>query len=152
MDDVAKARTVGPSYLGPALIGYFGLVALAHTWIPCDLGCKGETTVGLLHNVTGLTGFVATALGMLVLARRWRTDPTWQSHTGFTWRAVSFAAAGLIWFVITQAADLQPLAGLAQRTFSGALLLWIAATAWKLHRLLRPDPSGDFVAGVATPR
>lgn len=144
----ALARTIGPSHLGPTLIGYFGLVFLAHAWIPCDLGCNGETTVGLLHNVTGLTGFVATIAGMFVLARRWRRDPAWQTYAGFTWGAMSVALAGLTWFVITQAADLQSLAGIAQRTFAGALLLWIGATAWKLHRLLQTDTSSsDFIAG-----
>lgn len=149
----ALARTVGPPHLGPALVGYFGLVLFAHAWIPCDLGCKGETTIGLLHNVTGLSAFLATIVGMLVLARRWRVEPTWQSHAGFTRGAVVVALAGLVWFVITQAADIQSLGGIAQRTFAGALLLWIAVTAWKLHLLLEPDTSSSAVdAGVVSPR
>lgn len=146
----ALARTIGPSYLGPALVGYFGLVLLAHTWVPCDLGCKGETTIGLLHNITGLSAFIATIVGMLLLARRWREDPTWQSYVRFTRGVVSVAFGGLVWFVITQAADFQSLAGIAQRTFAGAILLWIAVTAWKLRRRLEPDTSpSDVEAGVA---
>lgn len=148
----ALARTLGPSYLGPVLVGYFGLVFIAHAWIPCDLGCKGETTIGLLHNVTGLSGFLATIMGMVVLTRRWRSDPTWQSNAGFTRGAVAVAFADLVWFVITQAADIQSLAGIAQRIFAGTLLLWIAVTAWKLHRVLEPHrSSGDAPAEVATP-
>jgi hypothetical membrane protein len=147
----ALARTVGPRYLGPALVGYFGLVLIAHAWIPCDLGCKGETTIGLLHNVTGLSGFLAAITGMFVLARRWRSDPTWRSHADFTRSAIAVALAGLVWFVITQAANIQSYAGVAQRIFAGALLLWIAVTAWRLHRLLEPTTaSGDVAAGVAT--
>ncbi len=145
----ALAGTLGPPYLGPALIGYFGLVFIAHAWIPCDLGCKGETTIGLLHNVTGLSGFLATIIGMLVLTRRWRSDPTWESHASFTRGAVVAASAGLVWFVVTQAADIQGLAGIAQRTFAGALLLWIAATAWKLHRLLEADTSSSDVVAAS---
>lgn len=148
----ALARAIGPSYLGPALVGYFGLVFLAHAWIPCDLGCQGKTTIGLLHNVTGLTGFLATIVGMLVLARRWRLNPTWQFHARITRGAVAVALVGLAWFVITQAADLQSFAGIAQRTFAGALLFWIALTAWKLHGLLEPDKSPSEVnIGAATP-
>lgn len=148
----ALARTLGPSYLGPVLVGYFGLVFIAHAWIPCDLGCKGETTIGLLHNVTGLSGFLATIMGMVVLTRRWRSDPTWQSYVSFTRGAVAVAFAGLVWFVITQAADIQSLAGIAQRIFAGTLLLWIAVTAWKLHRVLEPHrSSGGALAEVATP-
>lgn len=149
----ALARTIGPSYLGPALVGYFGLILVARPWVPCDLGCKGETTIGLLHNVTGLSAFIATIVGMLLLARRWREDPTWQSHARFTRGAVSVAFGGLVWFVTTQAADIQSFAGIAQRTFAGALLLWIAVTAWKLRRQLQPDTSpNDVEARVATAR
>ncbi len=136
----ALARVLGPPYLGPALIGYFGLIAVVHgLLLPCDVGCKGQTTVGLLHNVTGLSGFIATIVGMFLLARRWRDDPIWQSHARFT-RTVAFVAVGgLAGFVITQALDAQSLAGLAQRIFAGALLLWIAVTAWKLYRQLDTD-------------
>jgi hypothetical membrane protein len=137
----ALARVFGPSYIGAALIGYFGLVAVAHAWIPCDVGCKGETTIGLLHNITGLSGFIAAIVGMFLLARRWRDEPTWYSHAGFTRGAAAVALGGLVWFVITQAADIQSLAGIAQRIFAGALLTWIATTAWKLHRQLETSTS-----------
>ena len=149
----ALARVLGPSYLGPALIGYFGLVAVAHAWIPCDVGCKGETAIGLLHNVTGLSGFVAAILGMFMLARRWREDTIWHPHAGFTRGAVAVALGGLVWFVITEAADIQSLAGIAQRIFAGALLVWIAVSAWRLRRSLDIDSSpGGVPAAVATAR
>lgn len=140
----ALARVLGPPYLGPVLIGIFGLFSsIANGLLPCDLGCQGETTVGLLHNITGLFGFIAAILGMFVLARRWRDDPTWQSHARFT-RAVALVAVGsLAWFVVTQALDAQSLAGLAQRIFAGALLLWIAVTAWKTYRQLEPDKAAQ---------
>lgn len=131
----ALARVLGPPYLGPALIGFFGLSSsIANGLLPCDAGCQGETLVGLLHNITGLAGFIAAVIGMLVLARRWRNDPKWQSHVGFTRRAAFVAIGGLSWFVITQALDVQSFAGIAQRTFVGALLLWIAVTATRLYR------------------
>lgn len=138
----ALARVLGPPYLGPVLIGSFGLFSsIANGLLPCDVGCQGATTVGLLHNVTGLSGFIAAILGMFVLARRWRDDPIWQSHVRFT-RTVAFVAVGsLTGFVITQALDTQSLAGLAQRIFAGALLLWIVVTAWKLYQQLDTDQS-----------
>lgn len=148
----ALARVLGPPYLGPALIGLFGLSSsIANGLLPCDVGCQGETTVGLLHNVTGLSGFIAAIVGMFVLARRWRDDPTWQSHAGFTRNVALVAVGGLAWFVITQALDAQSLAGIAQRIFAGALLLWIAVTAWKLHQQLEPDkPAMEVRAGGGT--
>ncbi len=145
----ALARVIGPPYLGPALIGYFGLIAVVHgALLPCDVGCQGQTTVGLLHNVTGVSAFIATIVGMFVLARRWRDDPIWRSHADFT-RTVAFVAVGgLAWFIATQALDAQSLAGIAQRVFAGSLLLWIAATAWKLYRQIDTDePAMKMQAG-----
>jgi hypothetical membrane protein len=131
----ALARVFGQPYLGPALVGYFGLVVAVHgLGLRCDVGCQGQTTSGLLHNITGLSGFVAAILGMLVLARRWREDANWQSHARFTVRAASVALVGLVSFVITQATGTQAVAGLAQRVFVIALLTWIVITAWKLRR------------------
>ena len=131
----ALARVIGPPYLGPVLIGVFGLSSsIANGLLPCDAGCRGETTIGLLHNITGLTGFVAAIVGMFVLARRWRSDPNWRSHVGFTRGAACVASTGLVWFVATQALDAQSLSGIAQRTFAGALLVWITVTAVRLTR------------------
>jgi len=131
----ALARWFGPSFLGPALIALFGLSSsIANGLLPCDLGCSGETTVGLLHNITGMAGFLAAILGMFVLARRWQSDSRWKSHVDFTRRAAFVAIGGLVWFVATQALDAQATAGLAQRVFAGALLLWIATTAARLAR------------------
>jgi len=147
----ALARVLGPSFLGPTLIGLFGLSSsIANGLLPCDLGCQGETTIGLLHNMTGLAGFIAAILGMFVLAKRWRDDPMWRSHVGFT-RAVMFVAiGGLGWFIATQALDAQSLAGIAQRTFVGALLLWIAVTAARLHRQLEQDDRVDEDSALDT--
>ncbi len=131
----ALARVLGPPYLGPALIGFFGLSSsIANGLLPCDVGCQGETTIGLLHNITGLAGFIGAIAGMLILARRWQGDARWQSHVGFTRGAALVALAGLVWFVVTQALDAQSLAGIAQRIFAGALLLWIAVTAARVYR------------------
>lgn len=131
----ALARIFGLPFRGPVLIGFFGAVAVIHGLVlPCDVGCKGQTTAGLLHNVTGLAGFVATIAGMLVMARRWQNDPDWQPHVGFTRRVALVAIGGLVWFVVTQALDMQSLAGIAQRVFAGALLLWIAVTSARLVR------------------
>ena len=131
----ALARVLGPPYWGPALIGVFGLSSsIANGLLPCDAGCQGATTVGLLHNVTGVIGFVAAIVGMFVLASRWRDDPYWRSHVAYT-RGSAFAAiAGLVWFIATQALDVQGLAGVAQRFFVGVLLLWIVTTAARLTR------------------
>lgn len=137
----ALANTFGPPHVGALLIGFFGLILLVHSVVHCDEGCEGETTVGLLHNVTGIAGFVAALTGMVMLARRWRPDPAWRSHADFTLGIFVVALAGLVWFVATQATDSESLAGIAQRVFAGALLLWIAVTAARLVVELHSRPT-----------
>jgi hypothetical membrane protein len=140
-------RHLGPPYHGPVLLSLFGVLScIANGLLPCDAACVGETPVALAHNVTGLLGFVAAIVGMIVLARRWRHDPRWRYHVAPTIGVVIVALVGLIWFIASQATDPHdPLGGLAQRVFVGALLLWIARTAWLLDRQLtatdQPTPT-----------
>ena len=131
----ALARTLGPPYTGMVLVAFFGLVAVIHGGLlHCDIGCTGTTTEGLIHNITGVTGFIATIAGMFVLARRWQHDSMWRPHARFTRGVASVAIGALVWFVVTQAADKQSFAGIAQRIMAGALLLMIATTAARLFR------------------
>lgn len=134
----ALGRTLGPPYRGPALIGAFGISSfIANGLLPCDVACVGATPVAQAHNVTGLLGFLAAITGMLILARRWRHHPRWRHHVAPTVGAAAVAIAGLIWFIATVGGDPHhPLGGISQRVFVGALLVWIARTAWLLHRHL----------------
>jgi hypothetical protein len=149
----ALGRTLGPPYLGPVLLGVFGASScIANGLLPCDIACVGETPVAMAHNVTGFLGFAAAIAGMLNLARRWRNDPVWQHHVKATIGAAVVAVGGLLWFITTQSADpLHPLGGVAQRTFVGALLLWITRTAWLLQRQPssgQQTPSNERVTSV----
>lgn len=143
----ALARTLGPPRLGPVLVGAFGALAgVLHSVVPCDPGCAGTTPVGLVHNATGLVGFVAAIVGMVVLARRWRGDTEWGDHVRPTMLAAGVAGAALVAFVVTQATgDPAAVGGLVQRVFAGALLLWFVRTGWLLARLVGPRPGGRTV-------
>jgi hypothetical membrane protein len=133
----ALARVCGPPLSGPALIAYFALSScIANALLPCDPGCEGESTVGVLHIVTGLLGFIAAIAGMFVLARRWRSDPEWSAHARFTKGAAIAGVVGLVGFVVTQAADAPTYSGLAQRSFVVVLLAWIAVTALRLVHVI----------------
>ena len=143
----ALARVLGGPPLGPGLVGFFGLSgAIANGLLPCDLGCDGQTTVGLLHNISGVGGFVAAIASMLVLARRWRGDPRWRSHASFTCAAAFVAFVGLAGFMATRAAGAESIDGLVERIFAAALLTWIAVTA---ARLYGEASHGDRVAGAS---
>lgn len=133
----ALAQSPAASTIGAGLIGIFGASSgVANAALPCDAACKGETTVGLLHNVTGVIGFLAAIVGMVILARRWNRFPQWRSHARFTRIMVAVAVTGLGWFIATQALDAQTYAGVAQRSFVVALLAWIVVSATRLRRQL----------------
>ena len=141
-------RVLGPPYVGPVLIAFFGLSSsIANGLLPCDVGCKGQTSVGLLHNITGVAGFLAAIVGMFVLARRWSHDPRWQTRVNFTRATALVAIVGLAWFVVTQAADAQTFAGIAQRVFVSAFLLWISVTALRLYRESARDSRQGLSSG-----
>lgn len=130
----ALAKKFGRPMVGAFLVGFFGVVAVLHAFVNCDVGCKGQTTEGLLHNITGVMGFVAVIAGMIVFARRWKANDDWKSHVAFTRACAIVAIVGLVAFVFTQARDIQTYAGIAQRVFAGAFLVWIAATAVRMLR------------------
>jgi hypothetical membrane protein len=138
------ARGRAASLLGAALVGFFGLSSsIANGLLPCDLGCEGTTTVGLLHNITGIAGFLAAIAGMFVLERQWRTNPGWRGHAVLTRRAAFLALAGLVGFIVTKAAELESIDGLLQRVFVVVLLAWIALTAARLYRDVSGVVSGE---------
>lgn len=138
----ALARVVGRPLVGPIAVAIFGLSsAIANRLLPCDAGCQGNTTVGQLHNMTGLLGFIAAIVGMLVLARRWRDDPTWEAHVRLTRTAALVAIAGLVAFVAAEGSGASAVSGIYQRVFVGALLIWVAVTAIRLTgEIPRHDP------------
>lgn len=132
----ALVRQLGRPWLGAALIGFFGISSgIFNAVFPCDVDCAGATTVGLLHNLTGLAGFLAAITGMILLVRRWRNDEEWRSHVSFTRGAITLAIVGLVWFVALEATGATQWNGLAQRTFVVALLGWIFVTGLRLRRL-----------------
>ena len=129
----ALARRTGSPYWGAVLIAGFGLSSgIGNSVFQCDAGCEAGNTEGFLHNATGLFGFLCAIAGMLVLARKWRRDPEWQSYSRFTFVAALVSIGGLAWFIVMQSTDTDPASGLAQRVFIVALLVWITVTAARL--------------------
>lgn len=132
---------------GAALVAGFGLFsAIGNALFPCDLGCGGTTTIGLLHNVLGVSGFVLAIAGMLVLARRWSSDARWRRHARFSRLAAVVAMVGLAVFIVMRATDSESYDGVAQRVFVTALLAWVFVTALRLYRELAAPSEARVVA------
>lgn len=138
----AMAQVLGRPLIGPIALGIFGLLSsIANGLLPCDVGCQGNTTVGQLHNITGLFGFISAIVGIFVLTRRWSEDPIWKSHVNPTRIAGLLATVGLVAFVTSESSGAFAGSGIYQRIFVGVLLLWVAVTAIRLIGEIRPpDP------------
>jgi hypothetical protein len=96
-------------------------------------GTTGYTTVGALHDLTGLIGGIAVVVGLFALARACRRDLTWERTARFVRLLAVLIVVGMITEVVigefsTMGADGDGVAGLAQRidlavTMTGAILL-----------------------------
>ena len=117
---------------GAARAGYWLLASEPGVWIgsaflPCDPGCPVEgSPTQKLHNLWGAVTFLATTVGLLLLACN---------------RAVS-RAARLAWallavfwlttFVLMLVPDAAPVRGLIQRLGEGTLYGTLCVVAWRL--------------------
>lgn len=73
------------SLSGPLLIGMFGLSSgIGNALLRCDTGCNFETLPGTLHNLTGLTGFIAAIVGIFLTTRRFSADRHWRPLRRFS--------------------------------------------------------------------
>lgn len=132
----ALAQVNGQPYGGPISVAIFGASSfIANGLLPCDAFCEEVTTIGQLHNMTGLTGFIAGIVAMFILRRRWNDDPNWRPHARFTRIAALVAIAGLVAFVVGESTGTaESFDGITQRIFVGTLLVWIGTTAIHLNR------------------
>ncbi len=129
------------SRLGPILVGIFGIIAVAHAFLPCDAGCEFKSLIGALHNLTGLSSFLALCVGILVTSRRLKGDPNWQSYRGYSLLTGVAALVSLVaWIGVSKAAGVDAVSGVLQRVFTGIVLLWIEVVAIQLLRISRRSP------------
>lgn len=126
------------SALGAALVGALGLVALAHAFLHCDAGCEFVSTVGSMHNLTGLVGFLSVTTGVFLFSKIFALDPNWQSYRGYS---IMTAVVGLtslvLWIALARVARIQILNGSLQRVFASTIFLWVGVISARLFVLLR---------------
>jgi hypothetical protein len=136
------------SALGASLVGAFGLVMVAHAFLPCDSGCEFVSTVGSVHNVTGLAGFLSAIAGVFVISRTFGVDPAWQSHRAYSViTAVAGLASLVLWIALAKVARIQILNGVLQRVFAAMIFMWIEVVAVRLFVLSRRAAMIALAAG-----
>ncbi len=122
---------------GPALLGLSGFACLLAALFPLREDPSGATFDPGGHSIAGVTFFLASALGLILVARRAARDPRWQGIAGYTLAAGVVGVAGFVLtgtLVIPDGAPLHDWAGLVQRAL--VLLVIFPARLALSYRLL----------------
>lgn len=129
------------SILGPLLLAIFAIVSLLGNAIfACDPGCLMEDANSRIHNMLGLTGFVAFILAPLTLSRRLKKDNLWNGYGRYSIISGVLAILFLLIFIVGSAAlseSLPFIRGIFQRLFIGTLLLWVEVMAIRLYQITK---------------
>ena len=126
--------------IGPALLVLSGMALEWAAVFPLREDSAGVTYDPGLHIVGGITYFLSSALGLIVVSRRLAADPMWRDlagyalATGITGVAL-FVAMGA--FVVPEDAPLHAWAGLAQRIVLLVLFPCTVVLALRLRRVAR---------------
>jgi len=110
---------------GPAVLAVSGVGALLAALFPLREDAAGVTYDPGGHFASGVTFFLSSAVGLVLLSRRLRTDSRWRGLAGYT---LGCGLAAVVGFVVLGAlaipdgAPLHEWAGLAQRIVVLAVL------------------------------
>jgi hypothetical membrane protein len=135
------------SAAGPALVALCGLgiVALGLLRNDCSTmteACEARVAAGTVswqhtaHDVVSVPVFVAAVAAPIVLARRFRADPSWRPLARFS------AAAALVLGALFTLGGIEATAewnGVVQRIAVSAAFLWLEVAALHLLRLITVD-------------
>lgn len=134
-------RFPGSSNLTTGLLLYFALAAgVGNGVFPCDPGCDMVTTSGTLHNLTGLTGFIALSVGTILIGRRMRKFEGWSRFASYS-QVTGFLilAFGVFWIVVGKITGIMPeYQGLLQRLMVLSFLQWFLVMG--VYLLTQPMP------------
>ncbi|MYB18566.1 MAG: DUF998 domain-containing protein [Holophagales bacterium] len=118
---------------GVARGGYWLLASEPGVWIgsaflPCDPGCPFDGSLTqTLHNLWAAITFVATTVGLLLLAR----NPAVSAMARLAWALL--AVFWLATFVLMLMPAAEPVRGLIQRLGEGTLYGTLCVVAWRLR-------------------
>ena len=124
--------------IGPSLLVLSGMALLWAAVFPLREDAAGVTYDPGLHIVGGVTYFLSSALGLIMVSRRLAADPEWRDLAGY---ALATGVTGVALFVvmgvlvIPEDAPLHAWAGLAQRIVLLVLFPCTVVLALRLRRV-----------------
>ena len=132
MTPASRSRT------GIILLGIAGLGVLLAAIFPTDVTPDDSpvTSVGVIHILVSVIGFLCLLAAMFLLSRRFKKDERWQSFSRPSLALALAALAAFIAFMVIQATA-TPVGGIAQRIFVALYLLWLFLTAIRLRAIAK---------------
>jgi hypothetical protein len=121
------------------LVGVWALGVSLAAVFPFDPDASGSAT-STVHSAASLVSFVAVLAAMFVFASASRTVPLWSSLSRLSAALTYVAAASL---AIASATQGSLIFGVAQRTFLGAVVVWLAVAGVHLSRAAMPGVKID---------
>lgn len=124
-------RADAGGWLGPSILGLYGLAYIAVAVSPCDPGCQAATPSAhqRLHFLLGDLIFLTAVLGPFTLYPRMVQDPAWRPLATAT-----LILPSLAWLIL-EASGMGIPGALRQRLWLLLLFIWIAMMALRLLRL-----------------
>ena len=135
-----RGSRVGPAFL----VGFAILAGIGNGVFPCAPGCEFVTFSGIMHNLTGLTGFIGFIAAALILPRRFGSDGSWQGLGTYS-RLSGVLALGFLVIWIMSMNALPGFSGLFQRVMVGVLLLWIEVMSIRLFQSSKPPMNSKSI-------
>ena len=130
------------SIVGIVLISMLGFSSAGlNAVLPCDALCEGVTAAGKLHLITGVSGFLAMAVGLIVISRRMAKSDDWKSYSRYTLATGILAIALFFGIGVEDSIETSARSGLMQRIFVANYLIWLFVTGLRIVR--NPKLSGE---------
>lgn len=126
--------------VGTILMGVFGVgIILAGVFPahPADL----DSLTNILHDITGIVGFLAGIVAVGLVSRRLGADDRWPTYRFEVIVTVGIVLVSFGVFILTTESAF---VGLTQRLFIGVMTVWLVLQSVRLYRLLAPPARGRY--------
>lgn len=121
--------------VGTVLLGVFGVGVILAGVFP-EHPAAPDSMTNVLHDITGIIGFLAGIVAVGLVSRRLGADDRWPSYR---YEAIATVGIVLVTFGVFISSG-SAIVGLTQRLFIGVMTLWMVLQSARLYRLVdAPD-------------
>lgn len=125
--------------VGTILLGVFGVGVLLAGVFPENTAVPDSMT-NVLHDITGIIGFLAGIVAVGLVSRRIGADTQWPSYRYEPGGTVVIVIVTFLVFIFSGSAFV----GLTQRLFIGVMTLWVVVQSVRLYRLVEAPEQSEL--------